>query len=315
MAADFLEIVDFQVPVDSPLIEPARLITDRDFIEFTSFQRGDTIGSGARSFTAAPDHDLIFASIAPAESRASPRGVIVVDGTEQPLPSWSTGDDGGTIVVSVPDGATSVALMVENDGRPQTISLLDGTLESGFPQALYRPITPINQPFSLRVEMPAGEALLISGQLTAAEWSARDNERVWLPEGESLLFFNFEEWDVDRPCCEVGIGDVSAAFVLLEEAQSADGPDAASSTTTTEPSNTESSTTSTTEPSAAAQEGTSYDDQREDLTVSPRSRSPFFLVPEQLSSGTLRIEVEVAITVEETESIVSAQLELMVDLP
>jgi hypothetical protein len=176
--------------------------------------------------------------------------------------------------------------------------------------ALYRPDTALDQPFSLRVEMPAGEAVLVAGRLAAAEWSARDPDRDWLPEGEADMRIVFDEWTVDRPCCDARIGDVTATFTLLDG--SATAPDLG------EPPETDSGSTSTTTPTSTATGPptvVAYEDQREEPLTSPRGRPPIFRVPERLSTAVLRMEVEVTITVDDTERVVPGELEMTVELP
>ncbi len=308
---DYAEVVDFPVPIEGPA-EGGLLVTERYRIEFAHLARTDRVGSGAQSFTAAAGHDLIVASIAPTDQRPSPRGFIVVDGMERPMPRWNSSEEGSTLVLSVPEGSRSVEMLVENDGRPQTISLLDGSLDDGFPLALYRPDEELAQPFSVRVEMPAGEAVLVSGRLSGAEWRARDDDGQWLAEGLANLEFTFDEWAVDRPCCDVRVDDVTSTFVLVAVDPSASPPDTStsSSTTTTDPA------PSTTEPGDDEGDGglVIYADLREDPGP-PSSRSgPFFEVPEELAEMTLRVTFDITITVDEAEQVLTEELELEVSL-
>ncbi len=298
VATDFATVVDYRLSIDGS--QPAatgRLVTDRYEIEFDSLVRTDQIGSGAQSFAAPPDHDLVVAGVAPSERPASPRGVLVVDGSERPLPNWRSGDGGATLVVVVPSSAREVAMTVENNGRPQTISLLDGTLGDGFPLALYRPEVQLNEPFSLRIDMPVGEAVLVSGVLETALWSAVDGERNWLPEGESDLLFTFDDWDVDRPCCDVRVDDVVPTFTLTAGAVS--------------PAPTGDSTTSTTTAAAPSL----VDDQRDDPTRAPSNRGPFFRVPEDTERVTLQLDVTVNFTADDQPGTISESLQFEVILP
>ncbi len=306
VAVDHAVVVDYLLLPASAELAP--LVTDRYRIDFTGFDRVDNIGEGARSFSAPDGHDLVVASIGPSERSASPRGLLLVDGAERPLPSWSAGDEGGALVVVVPEGAISVEMMVENDGRPQMISLLDGTLGDGFPLALYRPLAEIGESLSLRVDMPVGEAVLVTGGLAAAEWSARDADGNWLPEGESDLALDFDQWDVDRPCCEVDIQEVVATFTLI-------GGPAAPSSLDDDESETDQPVDDGQTSGATVSSTATFDDQREDLTASPSSRAPTFRVPEELMTATLRIDVEVRIVVDEAERTITEEFELALELP
>lgn len=177
-------------------------------------------------------------------------------------------------MLSVPEGTTEVDLMVENSGRPQTISLIGGSKEPGYPLALYRasPVT-VNEAFATTVAMPAGDPVIVEADLAEANWSGRGPDGEWLPTGQGMIELDFDDFDVDSPCCEVGFDSTEIRLRLVDP-------------------------TSDTE----------YGDRREDPTASPRSRSPLFVVPEDLTRATLVIELTFEIEVDdETETIVSSE--------
>ncbi|MEM7274082.1 MAG: hypothetical protein AAF547_13440 [Actinomycetota bacterium] len=287
VAADYAEVVEDRLPIDAPP-GPASLVTERYRIDFSAFDRTVTIGTGARSFTAPPGHELVLADIEPPERFTSPRGSLLIDGVERPLPRWRTGEDGGTLVIAVPAATTSVEMRVENDGRPQTISLLDGSLSDGYPLALYRPPAIIERPLTIRVELPVGDALVVEGTLTGAEWSARDAEGAWLPEGLSELELAIDAWSTDRPCCELSIEEVLTTFTLIDRSQG-----------------------EATEEDAAV----TFPDQRDDPSSSPRFDRPTFQVPEDLTAAVLRVDVDVVIVESEAERTVRATTDLELELP
>jgi hypothetical protein len=290
---DFIAITDFALPV-----QPAAsglLITERSRVEFSAIDRVKQIGSGARSFTAPDGHDLVVASVPPQEDNISVRGVVSIDGNDVPLPRVPSVAEGATIVVVVPEDATAVDLIAENNGRPQSISLIDGTLADGFPLALYRPTVESPLVFGSRVEMPAGEAVLVNGTVSVVDWLAKDEEREWLQEGVSHLVLEFEDWNVDRPCCDVDIESVLATFTLVDKTSNPDTGDSDTENTDTENPDAENAD------SEPASQETVYTDRREDPTGRPTSRSPRFEVPEDLAAVTARMEVTVLLTQDDGE--------------
>ncbi len=309
VATDFTTVLDYRIDL-SPGQDPGGggsgvLVTDRYRIEFDDLVRVDQAGSGARSFTAPPGHDLVIGLIAAADGFVDPRGAILIDGSERPLPRWVGGDDGSTLVVAVPESASDVAVTVEGDGRPQTMSLLDGTLAAGYPLALYRPTAEVAQPFSLRIPMPVGEAVLVAGSLDSAVWSAKDQDGNWLPEGTSDLTFQFDDWDVSRPCCDVRIDEVTARFTLTTAVgeSPAESTGEAGDQPGSEPE-------SETDPA-----GRSFDDLREDVERSPSTDGPRFRVPESITGSELLLDVTVAYTIDGTAGTTSAQQLFEVSLP
>ena len=295
---DFATVVDYQADVSTTepaaagsRVESGALITGRYRIDFSSLLRVDAIGTGARSFTAPQGHDLVVAVAEPGRS-INPRGMLTVDGVERPLPRWISSDEGATLVMTVPDAARSVTITVENNGRPQTVSLLDGSLGDDVLLALYRPTAELSQPFSVRVEMPVGEAVLVSGVVESATWFAWDRDNIWLPAGFGEVQFNFSEWDVDRPFGGVRIDDVVATFTLTPDAEPADG----------EPAN---------EPAAP----TSIDDVRDDPTRSPSAAGPRFRVDETLAAATLNMTVTVTYTSDDQQTTTTVDETFEVSLP
>lgn len=308
--AGFADLVDYVIQIESDLT--GSIATERDRIDFAALARTKQAGSGSRSFTAPPDHDLVVASIAPNERRPAIRGVLSVDGSQLPLPRWPSLDEGATLVLVVPEGAESVDLIIENDGRPQTLSLLDGTLAPGFPLALYRPLLEPGTTFSSRIEMPEGEATLISAEIAETEWSARDEEDIWLPEGLADLLVVVDDWTVDWPCCETRIENVEASFVL---ATTVETPPAGEAPIPDPDPEAEDPPSSTSEPDAEEQTEETYNDRREDPLETPRRSRPLrFRVPEELDEAMLKVEITVTFTHDDEVKTTSQALEVDLDL-
>ncbi len=291
---DFATVVDYPVDLDGLAGGEGLLVTSDYRINFDALVRTDQVGSGARSFTAPDGHDLVVAVVSSPSRFLNPRGTLAIDGVEQALPRWDDGDEGATMVLAVPQSARSVKMTVEDNGRPQTISLLDGSLADGYPLAFYRSEADLSRPFSVRVEMPVGEAVLVSGQLTTARWFATDQANEWLPVDTSELVFNFEGWDVDRPFTEVRIDDVVTTFTLELPAPSAELDDEV-------------------EPTGRA--ATTVDDLREDPTRQPDREGPRFRVPATTSSGVLRMDIEVTFTADGEQQTATVEERFEVVLP
>jgi len=206
-------------PHDLDLKNAARLVTSDYSVDFEGFARAERIGSGSEAIIAAPGFELAVASITANEQSGQVRGTVQVDGVEQPLPNWRLSGAPQLLVVSVPAGTERVVLTVEDDGRPQTISLDDGQLVDGFPLALYResPLQ-LDRPLAGRIVMPAGEALLIAGSLESVRWVATDADGDWLAPKQSRLLASLDSWTFDRPCCEVTIGDITSTVSLIDDA-------------------------------------------------------------------------------------------------
>lgn len=275
-SSDFTAIVEGRFDVETS--GSGRLVTEEGEVIFGGFARAGRLSAGPDALLAADEFEFVVATLAPSDDRG-PRGVLVVDGTDRPLPNWSPYPDGATLVVSVPVGTRQVDLVAENDGRPQTVSLLDGALQPGYPLALYRnsPVV-VERSTVSRVEMPVGEALFIDTNISEVAWSARDADRNWLAAGLSRLTIRFDRFSVDRPCCEVSIGDVQTGFELVAN-------------------------------------GETYSDLQNESGDSPGGNSPTFVVPEELTAMVLRIDVAVGIEVDDETSTVTQTTELELDLP
>ncbi len=198
------------------------------------------------------------------------------------------------MVLAVPDSARTVTMTVEDNGRPQTISLLDGLLADGYPLAFYRDDADVAQPLSVRVEMPVGEAVLVSGQLTTARWFAKDQSKEWLPADTSELVVDFDNWNVDRPFLDVRVDDVVATFTLEVPVPSVESDEEA-------------------EPAGGVV--ATFDDLREDPTRRPDREGPRFRVPATLSSAVLRLDVEVMFTVDGQQQTATVEERFDVVLP
>ena len=223
---DFVEILEFGVQ-DPALSGSGRFITTDFELEFDGFARLDRIGTGSDAIIAPPDYELAIARLAPLEGRGNVRGFLLIDGQQRELPSWFTSEEAETLVVTVPTGTQTVELVAENDGRPQTISLDDGTLADGFILAWYRPSpVDLNSSLNTRIELPVGEAILLESNLESVEWGAFDDDREFLDQGRSRLELILDRFDIDRPCCEAQVDDVVFDYTLVNEESGDRYPDA-----------------------------------------------------------------------------------------
>ncbi len=273
----FAAVLEFGAE-EPTLTGSGRLVT-LDFVaDFDGFARVGQLGEGAEAIVAPAGHELALARLAPGPRSGTVRGVLLVDGQERELPRWRTSEEPQTLVVVVPEGTGSVELLVENQGRPQTISLDDGALAPGFPLALYRDFNEINEPVTARIELPVGEGVVVSGSLESSSWNALDDEREWLPAGRARLVIAFGNLTTDRPCCEAIVEDVIFTSTLVDD-----------------------------------DTGERFVDGR-----SPDRRSigdPWFDVPETLESATYELEIEITFTVDDVVDEVSTVVAIPLRFP
>jgi hypothetical protein len=305
VAPDTLAVVGYRLPVDSATT--GTIATERDRLEFDGLARVDSVGAGVNSFTAPDGYDLVVASLAPNENRPSIRATVAIDGAVAELPALPAINDGGSIVLAVPESATTVDLVVENAGRPQTMSLLDGTLSPGFPLALYRPQVTPAAPFGARIEMPVGEAVVVTGTLERVTWRARDEDDRWLAEGLGHLLLEIAEWRVNQPCCDVTIESVNPTFSLVTSAAPASpevdssdaGPQSDAEPETDAEPQSDTEPQPDPEPTADQVADEVFPDRRVDPTnMSFSAPSPRFEVPEDVAEVIVRIEIVVTLTVD-----------------
>ena len=272
------------------------LATSAYRLEFTGFARGAELGKGAGSYVAPANHDVIVATIAASDQRSKPVDAVVeIDGKNQRVDDWRTSDEVTHLVVVAPSSAASVDLVVTDNGAQQTISLLDGVKQPGFPAGLYREDQTVNEPFVVRVSMPAGDDAVVSGTVEAATWSAVDDANEWLADGQALLSLEMKDLNTERPCCDVKVDDIALSYVLSGSETPPDPPeDQDPDSTVPEP-----------EPPEPANPPDRYEPQNPDDNF---GRTPLqFLVDESLNGADLEISVTVTISVDGEQQQIRAE--------
>jgi hypothetical protein len=185
-----------------------RLATPSLVLDIEGSGRTTKVGTGPEALVAADGEVFVVAALVRRGQEGGPPGAgaaaVVVDGERRSVPRWSSLPDRAVLVASVPEGATSVDLEVEFEGRAQTISLLTGELGEGAPAALYRRTTTgVARTVQVTVPLPAGEPVAATGRLTDAHLEAWRRGDGWAPPGQAFLTLAMEDWSVSRPCCDV----------------------------------------------------------------------------------------------------------------
>ncbi|MBX9246694.1 hypothetical protein ICW40_18045, partial [Actinotalea ferrariae] len=249
------------LPEDLELAEPddGRLITPAVNLRITGLGRVDEVGSGAGAIVAPPGEELVVATFAVTRPDDAPSvdgtATVVAGGARIAVDGWSDLRDGGSLVVSVPESAGDVQLDVLFEERSQRISLVTGDREPGAPAALYRGTTStgVGAPFSVAVALPAGAPVEASGAVAELTLGAWDPGAGWAAAGRAYLRVSIDDWQLVEPCCDVPDLEATPRWVLVL-------PDGSEVASTGEP------------PSS----------QEADLV---------FVVPEDVTTATLRLEV------------------------
>lgn len=242
-----------------------RLATPQLTLTLTGLGRAAKVGAGAEAIVADDGEGLVVARFEAARAEGSfgnGTATLVVDGERTAIRGWSSVRDSGVLVAAVPDDADDVRLELLSLDRAQSVSLLTGERGPEVSPVPYRRTTEVSPDAAIRVDvaLPAGEPVRLTGTVARIRWAAWDRDG-WAPEGRAFVEAVIDDWKLERPCCEVRDVEVTTTWRLLLPNGKA--------LTETDPSRT------------AA------------LTPEPR-----FDVPESVTRARLRLQVQVAYTVD-----------------
>lgn len=207
--------------VDTATPDDGRLVTPAATLRITGLARVPQVGTGAAAIVAPPGEELVVATFAVTRPEDPPptdgTATVVAGGTRIAVDDWGDLRDGGSLVVSVPEGSGDVQLDVLFEERSQRISLVTGDRAAGAPAALYRGTTSVGvgAPFAVEVALPEGAPVTARGavaELTLAGWTPDDG---WAAGGRAWLTVRVDDWQLVEPCCDAPGLEVTPRWVLV----------------------------------------------------------------------------------------------------